>query len=62
MDGLVELGSNIPGVISIGQSGSGYVVTGAGEPANPWEVQAYEAYLAQGGNPYDYARPGYQLP
>jgi hypothetical protein len=58
----IQTGSHIPGVLSLGQSGTGYVVTGAGEPYNPWESQIYEEYLAGGGNPYDYARPGYELP
>nr|WP_295110419.1 hypothetical protein [uncultured Caulobacter sp.] len=68
MDYLVELGSNIPGVYSIGQSGSptessdGYVVVGEGAAYNFWETQLYEEYIAGGGNPYDYARPGYELP
>lgn len=58
----VETGSHIPGVYSLGQSGSGYVVEGEGTAYNPWESQIYEDYLANGGNPYDYARPGYELP
>lgn len=58
----VETGSNIPGVYSLGQSGSSYVVEGAGTPYNPWESQIYEQYLANGGSPADYARPGYELP